>query len=180
MDLACQVPRSMGILQARILEWVACPTGDLPKAGIEPRCPALQADSYGLSPQGSPLWWKPPGGHRKAKHNLGAGGLCGGWSNSDSLGVGEETGRSSWEPTGCSAVLGSISVQARKHRALDAGFSGGAGICGGCGARKIAPFMGWGGQSAHPGNALGVYSSRSPKESRIDVSVAQTVSAFGC
>ena len=35
-----------GILQARILEWVAIPSpGDLPNPGIEPRFPALQADS---------------------------------------------------------------------------------------------------------------------------------------
>ena len=36
-----------GILQARILEWVAIPfsRGNLPYPGIEPRSPALQADS---------------------------------------------------------------------------------------------------------------------------------------
>ena len=35
-----------GILQARILEWVAFPSpGDLPNPGIEPGSPALQADS---------------------------------------------------------------------------------------------------------------------------------------
>jgi len=35
-----------GILQARILEWVAFPSPeDLPDTGIEPRSPALQADS---------------------------------------------------------------------------------------------------------------------------------------
>ena len=33
---------SMGILQARILEWVAMPSsGDLPNPGIEPRSPSL-------------------------------------------------------------------------------------------------------------------------------------------
>ena len=32
-----------GVLQARILEWVAVPfSGDLPSPGIEPRSPALQ------------------------------------------------------------------------------------------------------------------------------------------
>ena len=37
---------SMGILQARILEWVAIPSSrDLPNPGIEPRSPTLQADS---------------------------------------------------------------------------------------------------------------------------------------
>ena len=35
-----------GILQARILEWVAFPfQGDLPNPGIEPRSPALQVDA---------------------------------------------------------------------------------------------------------------------------------------
>ena len=43
-----------GILQARILEWVLFPSpGDLSNPGIEPRSPALQADSL-LSHQGSP------------------------------------------------------------------------------------------------------------------------------
>ena len=36
-----------GVLQARILEWVAIPSspGDLPDPGIKPRSPARQADS---------------------------------------------------------------------------------------------------------------------------------------
>ena len=42
---ACQAPLSMGILQARILEWVAKPPEDLPDAVIEPMSPVLQADS---------------------------------------------------------------------------------------------------------------------------------------
>ena len=43
-----------GILQARILDWVAFPSpGDLPNPGIEPGSPALQADS--LQPQGKPI-----------------------------------------------------------------------------------------------------------------------------
>ena len=42
-----------GILQARILEWVAFPSpGDLPNPGIEPRSPAWQADSLTAEPQG--------------------------------------------------------------------------------------------------------------------------------
>ena len=42
-----------GILQARILEWVAHPSpGDLPDPGIEPRSPALQADSLLSEPSG--------------------------------------------------------------------------------------------------------------------------------
>ena len=37
----------MGILQARILEWVPCPPpGDLPDPEIESRSPALQVDSF--------------------------------------------------------------------------------------------------------------------------------------
>ena len=44
-----------GILQARILEWVAFPfSRDLPNPGIEPRSPALQADSLPAEPQGKP------------------------------------------------------------------------------------------------------------------------------
>ena len=44
-----------GILQARILEWVAFPfSGDLPNPGIEPRSPALQADSLAAEPPGKP------------------------------------------------------------------------------------------------------------------------------
>ena len=47
--------REHGILQARILEWVAFPSpGDLPNPGIEPRSPALQADSSPAEPQGKP------------------------------------------------------------------------------------------------------------------------------
>ena len=42
-----------GILQATILEWVAFPfSRDLPNPGIEPRSPALQADSLPAEPQG--------------------------------------------------------------------------------------------------------------------------------
>ena len=44
-----------GILQARILEWVAFPSpGDLPNPGIKPRSPSLQADSLPAEPQGKP------------------------------------------------------------------------------------------------------------------------------
>ena len=44
-----------GILQARILEWVAVPSpGDLPNPGIEPRSPALQVNSLPAEPQGKP------------------------------------------------------------------------------------------------------------------------------
>ena len=44
----CRLPGSSvcGILQARVLEWVAVSSpGDLPNPGIEPMSPALQADA---------------------------------------------------------------------------------------------------------------------------------------
>ena len=44
-----------GILQARILEWVAFPSPeDLPNPGIEPRSPALQVDSLPAEPHEKP------------------------------------------------------------------------------------------------------------------------------
>ena len=44
-----------GILQARILEWVAFPfSRDLPNPGNKPRSPELQADSLPAEPQGKP------------------------------------------------------------------------------------------------------------------------------
>ena len=44
-----------GILQARILEWVAFPfSRDFPNPGIEPRSPPLQADSLLAEPQRKP------------------------------------------------------------------------------------------------------------------------------
>ena len=44
-----------GILQSRMLEWVAFPPpGNLPNPGIEPRSPALQVDSLPAEPQGKP------------------------------------------------------------------------------------------------------------------------------
>ena len=44
-----------GILQTRILEWVAFPsTGNLPNPGIEPRSATLQVDSVPAKPQGKP------------------------------------------------------------------------------------------------------------------------------
>ena len=40
--VACQSPLSIGILQARILEWVAISfSRDLPDTGIQPASPAL-------------------------------------------------------------------------------------------------------------------------------------------
>ena len=52
MDCSLPVSSVHGILQARILEWVAIPfPGDLPYLGIEPRSPALEADSLLSEPQ---------------------------------------------------------------------------------------------------------------------------------
>ena len=53
----CGLPGSSvhAILQARILEWVAIPfSSDLPDLGIEPRFPALQADSLLAEPPEKP------------------------------------------------------------------------------------------------------------------------------
>ena len=53
----CSLPGSSvhGILQARILEWVVIPfSRDLSYRGIEPRSPALQADSLPSEPLGMP------------------------------------------------------------------------------------------------------------------------------
>ena len=45
-----------GILQARVLEWVAIPSpGDLPDPGNKARSPALQADSLPSEPPGKPM-----------------------------------------------------------------------------------------------------------------------------
>ena len=53
--VALQAPLSMGILQTRILEWVAMPSSrDLPNPGVEPRSPALQANSLPSEPPGKP------------------------------------------------------------------------------------------------------------------------------
>ena len=71
----CSPPGSSahGILQARILEWVAMPSSrGSSNPGIKPRSPALQADSLPAEPQGkpkntgvgslSPLQWLPDPG----------------------------------------------------------------------------------------------------------------------
>ena len=47
-----------GILQARILEWVAISfPGNLPNPGIKPRSPALQVDSLPTEPPGKPKFF---------------------------------------------------------------------------------------------------------------------------
>ena len=53
----CSPPGSSvrGNLQARTLEWVACPPpGDLPNPGIEPSSPTLEADSLSSELTGKP------------------------------------------------------------------------------------------------------------------------------
>ena len=55
----CNSPGSsvFGILQARILEWVAIPfSAGFPKPGVEPRSPALQADSLPSEPPRKPIY----------------------------------------------------------------------------------------------------------------------------
>ena len=49
--VTCQAPWSMGILQARILEWVAKPSS---RGSSQPRDPALQVDSLLTWPPGKP------------------------------------------------------------------------------------------------------------------------------
>ena len=44
-----------GILQARILEWIAFPSQDLPDPGIKGWSPASQADTLPFELQGSPF-----------------------------------------------------------------------------------------------------------------------------
>ena len=52
--IACQAPLSMGILQARIVEWVAMPSSrGSSNPGTEPRYPALQ-DTLASEPPGKP------------------------------------------------------------------------------------------------------------------------------
>ena len=53
--VASQAPLSTGIFQARILEWLAMPPGDLQNPGIERRSPALQVDSLPSEPPGKPI-----------------------------------------------------------------------------------------------------------------------------
>ena len=53
--MGCSLPGSShhGILQARILEWLATSfSRDLPNSGIEPRSPALKVDSLTSEPPG--------------------------------------------------------------------------------------------------------------------------------
>ena len=49
---AHQAPLSLGILQARILEWVAFPLPEGPNQGIEPGSPALRVGSLATEPPG--------------------------------------------------------------------------------------------------------------------------------
>ena len=59
----CRPPGSsvLGILQARILEWVAISfTRGSSRSGIKPGSPALQADSFPFKPPGKPRVRQPP------------------------------------------------------------------------------------------------------------------------
>ena len=56
-SMDCSLPGSPvhGILQTRMLEWVAIPfSGDLPNPGIKSKSPSLQADSLPSDPPGKP------------------------------------------------------------------------------------------------------------------------------
>ena len=58
-----------GILQSRILEWVAFPfSRNLPNPGIKPRSPALQADSLPAEPQPPKPMRALPAGVRPLPH----------------------------------------------------------------------------------------------------------------
>ena len=57
--MECSSPNSSvhGILQARILEWVAIPfSRGFSRHRIKPRSPALQVDSLPSEPPGKPIW----------------------------------------------------------------------------------------------------------------------------
>ena len=57
-SMDCSLPGASvhGILQARILEWVAFPSpGHLPDPELQPGSPALQTDSLPSKPAGKPL-----------------------------------------------------------------------------------------------------------------------------
>ena len=54
--VALQAPLSMGFFRHEHWSGLPCPPpGDLPNPGMEPRSPALQADSLPDEPQGKPL-----------------------------------------------------------------------------------------------------------------------------
>ena len=56
MDYSPPGSSVQGVLQARILEWVAIPfSRDLPDSGIEPGSPALQVESLPSEPPGKPF-----------------------------------------------------------------------------------------------------------------------------
>ena len=56
MDCSPSGSSVLGILQARILKWVAFPSpGDLPDPRIKPRTPTLQEDSLPSEPPGKPI-----------------------------------------------------------------------------------------------------------------------------
>ena len=55
VHVACQAPLVYGILQAKILEWVAYPfSRDLPDPGIKLGSPALKTDSLPADLPGKP------------------------------------------------------------------------------------------------------------------------------
>ena len=59
MDCTCQVPLFMKFSRQEYWSGFPCPpSGDLPNPGIEPRSPALQADSLPTEVE-TPILWPP-------------------------------------------------------------------------------------------------------------------------
>ena len=68
---ACQTPLPMGFSRQEYWSGFPClPPGDLPKPGIKPGSPALQADSLPLSHRGSPSPITSPPSNQKNVHIL--------------------------------------------------------------------------------------------------------------
>ena len=57
MDYSLPGSSVHGIFQVRVLEWVAISSSswDLPNPGVEPGCPAFQADALPFEPPGKPI-----------------------------------------------------------------------------------------------------------------------------
>ena len=64
--VACQSPLSMGFSRQEYQSGLPCPSpGDLPNPGMEPRSPALKADSLPPKLQGKPKFLYTPLGKNK-------------------------------------------------------------------------------------------------------------------
>ena len=84
MNYSLPGPSVHGILQARILEGVAIPFfRDLPNPRIEPRSPALQADSLLSEPPGKPQGRDQKSGQLTAGGNSNGNAICSGKAQCD-------------------------------------------------------------------------------------------------